>query len=51
MGLPVLTYLRDAQLYANAAFGGRSVFDLPEYVASRELVQWQPVLDWLLGEG
>ncbi|MFN8999422.1 MAG: AAA family ATPase [Betaproteobacteria bacterium] len=51
MGLPVLTYLRDAQLYANAAFGGKSVFDLPEYMASRELVQWQPVLDWLLGDG
>ncbi len=50
LGLPVLTYLRDAQVYANAAFSGRSLFDLPEYVASRELLQWQPILDWLFGE-
>lgn len=50
LGLPVLTYLRDAQVYANAAFSGRSLFDLPEYLASRELVQWQPLLDWLLDE-
>ncbi|MEO8441819.1 MAG: ParA family protein, partial [Betaproteobacteria bacterium] len=27
--LPVLTYLRDAQVYANAAFLGKSIFDLP----------------------
>jgi chromosome partitioning protein len=49
-GLPVLTYLRDTQVYANAAFNGRSLFDLPEYLAGRDHSQWQPVLDWLLGK-
>lgn len=45
--LPVLTYLRDTQVYVNAAFNGLSVFDLPEYVGARDLDQWQPLLNWL----
>jgi chromosome partitioning protein len=46
-GLPVLTYLRDTQLYANAAFSGASLFDLPAYLSARELAQWDPVFEWL----
>jgi chromosome partitioning protein len=46
-GLPVLTYLRDTQVYANAAFSGASLFDLPAYLSSRELAQWEAVFDWL----
>jgi chromosome partitioning protein len=45
--LPVLTYLRDTQVYVNAAFNGLSVFDLPDYVSARDLEQWRPLLDWL----
>ena len=45
--LPVLTYLRDSQIYPNAAFNGMSIFDLPPYVAAREQEHWQPVIDWL----
>jgi chromosome partitioning protein len=45
--LPVLTYLRDTQVYANAAFNGLSIFDLPEYLSGRDIEQWQPVIDWL----
>lgn len=45
--LPVLTYLRDTQLYANAAFNGMSIFDLPPYIAARETAQWDPILEWL----
>ncbi len=45
--LPVLTYLRDTQVYVNAAFNGLSVFDLPDHVSARDLEQWQPLLDWL----
>jgi len=45
--LPVLTYLRDTQVYVNAAFNGLSIFDLPEYLSSRDVEQWQPLLDWL----
>lgn len=45
--LPVLTYIRDTQVYVNAAFNGLSVFDLPDYASARDREQWQPVLDWL----
>jgi chromosome partitioning protein len=45
--LPVLTYLRDTQVYVNAAFNGLSVFDLPEYLGAREVEQWQPILKWI----
>lgn len=47
--LPVLGYLRDSQVYPNAAFGGMSVFDLPPSQSSREEEQWQPILDWVSG--
>lgn len=49
--LPVLSYLRDTQVYANAAFNGMSIFDLPEYLTARDRTQWAPVLDWLTSEG
>lgn len=45
--LPVITYLRDTQLYPNAAFAGQSVFDAPEYMAARETRQWEPVFEWM----
>ena len=45
--LPVLTYLRDTQIYANAAFNGLSIFDLPAYLTERDLEQWAPIFDWV----
>ena len=48
--LPVLTYLRDTQVYVNAAFNGLSIFDLPEYLGGRDIEQWQPLLDWIGAE-
>lgn len=45
--LPILTCLRDTQTYANAAFNGLSIFDLPQYLSARDVEQWQPVLDWV----
>jgi chromosome partitioning protein len=45
--LPVLAYLRYAQSYVNAAFEGKSLFDLPPHLASRELEQWTYFLEWL----
>ena len=45
--LPVLTYLRDTQVYANAAFQGKSIFDLPHYLGERDIEDWQPILKWL----
>ena len=45
--LPILAYLRETQVYVNAAFEGKSLFDLPAYLADRELEQWAYMLDWL----
>lgn len=45
--LPVLAYLRNAQNYVNAAFEGKSIFDLPPHLAERDVEQWQGILDWL----
>lgn len=45
--LPVLAYLRETQVYVNAAFEGRSLFDLPPRLAERELEQWAFLQDWL----
>lgn len=49
--LPVLTYLRDSQVYPNAAFNGLSIFDLPPYLSERDQQQWEPVLDWVTLHG
>ncbi|MCX7193543.1 MAG: ParA family protein [Proteobacteria bacterium] len=46
-GLPILAYLRETQVYVNAAFEGKSLFDLPPYQAFRELEQWDFLLSWL----
>ena len=47
MGLPILAYLRETQVYVNAAFEGKSLFDLPHHIAERELEQWEFLKDWL----
>lgn len=44
---PVLTYLRDAQLYVQCANEGVSLFDLPPSRAARDVEQWQPLLEWI----
>ena len=43
----MLAYLRETQVYVNAAFEGKSLFDLPQHLAERELEQWAYLLDWL----
>jgi chromosome partitioning protein len=45
--LPVLTYLRDTQLYVQAAAAGQSIFDLPPSRVARDLEQWQPIIEWI----
>ncbi len=45
--LPVLTYLRDTQIYPLAGTQGRSIFDLAPSRARRELENWQPLTAWL----
>jgi chromosome partitioning protein len=45
--LPILTWLRDTQVYANAAFNGLSIFDLPASISGRDTEQWHPILQWV----
>lgn len=47
LDLPVLAYLRETQIYVNAAFEGKTLFDLPHHLAERELEQWAYLLNWL----
>lgn len=47
LDLPVLAYLRETQAYVNAAFEGKTLFDLPLSQAQRELEQWSYLLNWL----
>lgn len=44
--LPVLAYLRDTQVYVQAAAAGLTIFDLPPYRAERDLEQWQAIIEW-----
>lgn len=45
--LPVLTYLRDTQVYPTAAAEGRSLFDIAPSRARRELANWEPLTAWI----
>jgi chromosome partitioning protein len=47
LDLPILAYLRETQVYVNAAFEGKSLFDLPHHIAERELEQWTFLQEWL----
>ena len=46
--LPIVTWLRDTQVYVNAAFNGLSIFDLPVSVSGRDIEQWHPLLEWVM---
>lgn len=48
--LPVLTYLRDTQLYVQTAANGMTLFDLSPARAAKDLAQWQPIIDWVNSE-
>ena len=48
--LPVLAYLRDTQVYVQAAAAGMTVFDLPPSRAEREMEQWRAIIDWVEAE-
>jgi len=45
--MPLVSSLRDTQLYANAAFMGMSIFDLPSWQSEVEAQLWQPIIDWV----
>ncbi|MEO2219030.1 ParA family protein [Chromobacterium vaccinii] len=45
--VPVLSWLRDTQLYVQAASAGMSLFDLPASRTERDREAWLPILRWL----
>ncbi len=44
---PVLTHLRDAQIYVHCARDGATVFDLPRSRAEQDWEQWRPLTRWI----
>ncbi len=46
-GLPVIGYLRDTQVYVQAAAHGLTLFDLAPSRAEKDIEQWQPLLAWV----
>ena len=47
--VPFLGCLREAQNYVRAYARGMGVLELPEYLASPDWSQWQPIAEWLDG--
>jgi chromosome partitioning protein len=45
---PVLTFLRNTQIYMMAAQQGASLFDIRESLVTRDLQQWAPLLHWIM---
>lgn len=48
--LPVLTCLRDTQLYVQLAAAGMTLFDLTAARAEKDRAQWQAIIDWVDGQ-
>ncbi len=46
-GFPVLTYLRNAQVYATAAELGIGLFDMRASLVAQDMEQWGPLLTWI----
>jgi chromosome partitioning protein len=45
--LPLVTHLRETQVYVHCARDGASVFDLPRSRGEQDWVQWQPLTRWI----
>ena len=45
--LPLVTHLRDTQVYVACARDGASVFDLPRSRGEQDWAQWQPLTRWI----
>ncbi len=44
--LPVLTYVRNTQLYIQTVMNGMTMCDLSPSRAARDMEQWRPIIDW-----
>lgn len=47
LDVPVLAYLREAQIYVNAAFEGKSIFDMPVNMAGQDVELWTDLIKWI----
>ena len=47
LDVPVLGFLRDTQVYVQAAAHGLTLFDLSPARAAQDLPQWQGIIDWV----
>ncbi|HEX6362959.1 MAG TPA: ParA family protein [Albitalea sp.] len=47
LGLPFVGVLRETQAYVRCIEQGLTLFDLPPSHVRPDLLQWQPILDWL----
>jgi chromosome partitioning protein len=47
LDVPVLGFLRDTQVYVQAAAHGLTLFDLSPARAEKDLPQWQGIIDWV----
>ena len=45
--VPFLSVLRESQNYNRAAERGLGIFELAPYLISRDLEQWDPIIQWL----
>jgi chromosome partitioning protein len=47
IGHPLVTHLRDTQVYVHCARDGATVFDLPRSRAEQDWEQWRPLTRWI----
>lgn len=45
--VPFISVLRETQNYNRASERGLGIFELPPYLISRDLEQWDPIIEWL----
>ncbi len=45
--VPVLTHLRESQNYIRSAERGLGIFELAPSAVYQDVVQWDPIIDWL----
>lgn len=45
--IPVLTHLRESQIYIKAAETGLGIFELPASMAAKDVALWDPIVEWL----
>ncbi len=45
--IPIIAKLRDSQVYVHAASHGLGIFDMPQYLVKKDMVQLEAIVRWL----